>query len=48
MQKGFQDQLLKVKDEFQSLTENAAKETTELQEKIADLAEDLAQAQASG
>lgn len=47
MQKDFGIQLLKVKDEFQELTKNAAAETAELQAKIADLEEDLTQANAA-
>ena len=47
MQKQFQDQLLKVKDEFQALTKEAADETAKLQSRITELEEDLAGAQAA-
>ena len=39
--------LLKVKEEFEELTKNAAAETAELQSRIADLEEDLSAAKAN-
>ena len=39
--------LLKVKEEFEELTKNAAAETAELQSRIADLEEDLSAANAN-
>ena len=47
MQKNQQSALVKVKEEFEQLTKNAAAETAELQSKIQDLEEDLASANAN-
>ena len=41
MQKNFETQLIKVKDEFQVLTSKSAEETQALTSKIAELEEDL-------